>query len=155
MQQPCATACAGLGQHPRRLGIGAERGFALGFGQVHRGPCGGVGHDIRRDAFDQRGERIDMVEIRDLANPAICELAIARGRDHLAQRREAASQFVADLAVGAEQQQLHAQVGRRSGATSSRNGAFASFSESSGCASGQSIASRASFQRMPASASRS
>ena len=57
---------------------------------------------------------------------------------------------------GAEQQQLHAAyVGRRPGAISSRNGAFASFADSSGSATGQSIASRASFQRTPASASRS
>src|SRR5690606_24164844 len=104
----------------------------------------------------QRLQRFGAVEIRNLAARTIREQAIARGGNDVTQRCEAALELGPDLPVRAEQQDPQgAYTGSRSGATSASSGARVSLSDSNGSATGQSIASAGSFQRMPASASRS
>jgi hypothetical protein len=107
MDQGDAGLGAGLGQHARRLRIDAERRVGLAFGAIHRGVGGGVDDDVGRDAFHQRGQAVRRVEVGALATLAVLQLAAARGRHDPCARRQAAAQFVPDLAVGAEQQDLH------------------------------------------------
>src|SRR5690606_9193016 len=100
--------------------------------------------------------RLRLGEIGSLAG-VLADAARQRRRHDVAQRRQAAAQLGAELAVGAEQQDpRHAwNTGRRASSTSPRNGSAASLADNEGFDTGQSIASVASFQRTPASASRS
>ena len=73
-----------------------------------RGRVGaGVYDDVGRDARDQRRQRTGVGEIGDEAGAAVGERAGARRDDQFAEWRETATQLVADLAGGAEQQDLH------------------------------------------------
>ena len=152
MQQQRAGCGACSGNRCRRFGIDAECDVGIGLGPIHRGVGRGIDHHVRRDAGDEGGQRSGRIEIGD----GIRAGAIARCHHQLAQRRQAAPQFTADLAVAAEQQQPHARYcGRRSGAISARSGAAASLADSEASASGQSIASAGSSQRSELSLARS
>ena len=80
--------------------------------------------------------------------------AVAAGGKQVAACRQAAvvEKRATKLPIGAEQQDSHAlKTGKRSGATSCRNGVIRSLSDNSGSLTGQSMPSAPSFQRMPAS----
>ena len=76
-------------------------GLALGF--VHRGVGGGIDDHIRREALQRRGQAVEVTQV------AAVIATFRVQRQHLAQRRQAALQFPADLAVFAEQEDLHAR----------------------------------------------
>src|SRR6185437_6526111 len=158
-------------QRADRFRVDAHRQCRLVLGAVDRGVRRGVDDQVGPDAVEVRAQAFEVREIHALAFRAI-ELAVARGGDDFAGAkglREPWLQFargipqcdpqrVADLAIGAEQQDARAHgeyAGNFPTATSERNGATLSLSDKNGSATGQSMASCASFQRTPASAARS
>ncbi|MNV24733.1 hypothetical protein D3C71_1158070 [compost metagenome] len=154
MHQRHARGRAPARDHAGGLGIGTPGSITLLFGAVHRRVGGSVDDHVRAQAIQQRGQRSGQVEIGRFAGAGIGQRATARGRHDRAQRRQRTTQFLAQLAVAAEQQHGHGwYTGRRSSAMSFRNGALSSFADSVGALIGQSTAMSASFQRMPASCS--
>jgi len=87
--------------------LDAEGRCRLVLGAVDRRVGRGVDHRIRAHAFDHARGAARLVQIQRLARAAVRQHAGAGGRHHFAERRQAAPQFMADLAVGAEQQQPH------------------------------------------------
>ena len=116
-----------------------QLGFVLG--AVDRGVRGGIDHDVRRDALDQRRERV-RVGRRSSASHALPsgKHAVARGRrpprpaargcgavrGRPGRCRRAAGSSCATV--------MRRRPAGAPAATSARNGAFASLSDSSGCA---------------------
>ena len=114
----------------------------------HLSASGNFGQVVRKNYPVTIGNRVDS-PVREVASV----VGVGGNRTQWCKR---AMQFVADLAVRTQQEDAHdANSGRRWVAIASRNGARASLSDNKGSATGQSIASRASFQRRPASDSRS
>jgi len=174
-----------LAQHADRLRIDAHGEIRFVLGTIHRSVGSGVDDQVRRDAIQRRAHAFRIGKINPLAVRAVqlavtgrrnqavfsrCEtffllrvitmqmrkMRIQFGRG-VPQRK---AQGMADLSIGAKQQNACGFVhgvyaGSFPGGTSARKGVPLSLSDSSGSATGQSIASCASFQRMPASAARS
>jgi len=94
--------------HPRSLRIGRKGRIDLLFGTVDRSVGRGVDHDRRLQTIQQGRQAVRLAEIGGFAGAAIRQSAAARGRNHLAQRRQHAQQLLADLAIAAEHQHRHA-----------------------------------------------
>ena len=143
-----------LPEHADRLAIdaGGQRLFLLG--AIDRGIGRGVDDHVRLHAIKQGGQRLGHRQIGNFAMAPVDEHAVAAGGKQVAACRQAAlvDKRATKLSIGAEQQNSHAlKTGKRSGATSCRNGVIRSLSDNNGSLTGQSMPSAASFQRMPAS----
>ena len=102
MHQQRAHRRSGHGEHARRLGIDALRALDIGLGLVHRGVGSGVDDHVRDDPAHRA---VEAVEILEVTAQAVGAATVERHDD--AERRERALQFPADLAVLAQQQDLH------------------------------------------------
>ncbi len=98
---------AGLRQGAGGLGIHAFGQLGLVLGAVHGGIGAGIHDQIGCDTRDQGRQRFRRREIRGFAGAAVGQPAAAGCRHHFAQRRQAAQQLEADLAVAADQQDFH------------------------------------------------
>ena len=152
VQQQRIHAGTRLRKRRRSFCIDPKRRLRLAFGAIHRGVGSRIDDHVRGGRAHKLGKRVRLVEICD----SIRADAIACRHHQFAQRRQAAPQLAANLAIAAQQQQFHAiSCGSRSAATSASNGAAASLGDSETSARGQSMASCGSSQRSELSLSRS
>ena len=84
--------------------------FDIGFSVVYRGVGGSVEHRGRRQFADLRHQCRGICQVGGKAGhrrPAIqrIQATVTAGGEHLAQRRQAATQFAPDLAVATDHQQ--------------------------------------------------
>jgi len=92
-------------QHGRRVGVDAARQFGLAFGAVDGGVGGGVDDDVGAQLAHRGGQAVGFAQVAAQAGRAA-----AIQRHQLAQRRQTALQLPAELAVLAQQQDLHGWV---------------------------------------------
>ncbi|GFF07686.1 hypothetical protein SM139_2780 [Stenotrophomonas maltophilia] len=93
--------------HARRLRVGRKRSFHVLLGTINGGIGRSIHHHRRLKTVQQRRQTDGLAEISGFAGAAIGQDTAAGGRDHLAERCQRAQQLLADLAVGAEQQNGH------------------------------------------------
>ena len=110
------SAAASRASAPAASALIVRASVGLALGLVDGGVGGGIDDHVRPHRAHRRGERIGPREVA-ASGSRLGEVE----RDHLAERRQRALQLPADLAVLAEEQDLHAACRRRSAvATQSR-----------------------------------